>query len=85
MLEARTKDAVDKLIQCLEAERAIVVGFGEAAHTEMVPDYDLQLKAANAILDRAYGKPAQAVTGDDGGPIQIHAVNLLDVLKSLAK
>lgn len=85
MLEARTKDAVDKLIQCLEAERVIVVGFGEAAHTEMVPDYDLQLKAANAILDRAYGKPAQAVTGDDGGPIQIHAVNLLDVLKSLAK
>jgi hypothetical protein len=27
--------------------------------------------AANALLDRAWGKAAQAVTGDDGGPVKI--------------
>jgi hypothetical protein len=27
--------------------------------------------AANSLLDRAYGKPAQAITGADGGPIQL--------------
>lgn len=76
MLEGKTKDAVEKLIQCLEAERAIVVGNGKDAHTEMVPDYDLQLKAANAILDRAYGKPAVALTDGDGGPLRMGLVML---------
>lgn len=27
--------------------------------------------AANALLDRGYGKPVQAVTGEDGGPVQV--------------
>lgn len=27
--------------------------------------------ASNAILDRAYGKPAQAITGADGGPLTV--------------
>lgn len=31
------------------------------------------IKAANAVLDRAFGKPVQAVSGPDGGPIQIEA------------
>lgn len=29
------------------------------------------VKAATALLDRGYGKPAQAVTGADGGPLQL--------------
>lgn len=32
---------------------------------------ELELKAAMALLDRALGKPAQAVTGLDGGPLEI--------------
>jgi len=32
--------------------------------------------AADSLLDRAYGKPAQAVTGDDGGPLE-HVVQWL--------
>jgi hypothetical protein len=38
-----------------------------------------RVSAANGILDRAYGKPAQAMihTGKDGGPIQ-HAHQLSD-------
>jgi hypothetical protein len=27
--------------------------------------------AANALLDRGWGKAAQALTGDDGGPVKI--------------
>lgn len=29
------------------------------------------LAAAQALLDRGYGKPAQAITGDEGGPVEI--------------
>jgi hypothetical protein len=28
--------------------------------------------AANALLDRAWGKPAQAITGKDGGPLDVN-------------
>lgn len=34
-------------------------------------DGNVAIKASNAILDRAYGKPAQAVTGEDGGPLRL--------------
>jgi hypothetical protein len=30
--------------------------------------------AAVAILDRGYGKPAQAITGPDGGPVQFQTI-----------
>lgn len=33
-------------------------------------DRKVRLKAAEMILDRGYGKPAQAFTGEGGGPIQ---------------
>lgn len=33
-----------------------------------------RVSAACAILDRGYGKPAQAITGPDGGPVQIEKV-----------
>jgi hypothetical protein len=38
-----------------------------------------RVSAANAILDRGYGRPPQAVqhTGPDGGPIDIRALNSL--------
>ncbi len=31
-------------------------------------------RAAEAILDRGYGKPAQALTGEDGGPVQLEQI-----------
>jgi hypothetical protein len=33
-----------------------------------------RVAAANAILDRGYGKPAQAIVGPDGGPVQFQAI-----------
>ena len=32
-------------------------------------DEDIRLKAANSICDRHLGKPAQAITGPDGGSL----------------
>lgn len=42
--------------------------------------------SANAILDRAWGKPAQAITGEDGeGPVEVAlTVTDLDRAKALA-
>lgn len=34
-------------------------------------DLSAAVKAATVLLERGYGKPAQEVTGPDGGPIQI--------------
>lgn len=33
-------------------------------------DERIALAACQEVLNRAYGKPAQAVTGEDGGPIE---------------
>ena len=37
-----------------------------------------RVAAANTILDRAYGKPPQAVTGDGGGPIETRVILSFD-------
>ena len=34
-------------------------------------DARVRLKAAEILLDRGFGKPAQAVTGAEGGPIEV--------------
>jgi len=50
-----------------------------------------RLKAVEIVIDRAYGKPAQAteLTGPNGGPLQTVAVDLsgltLEELRKLAK
>jgi hypothetical protein len=45
-----------------------------------------RIVAANALLDRAHGRPAQAITGEDGKPLQIDAsAGLLELFEGLAK
>ena len=34
-------------------------------------DEKLKVSAATALLDRGWGRPAQAVTGEGGGPVRI--------------
>ncbi len=45
-------------------------------------------QAANAAIkewhDRAYGKPAQAITGEDGGPVKVESAAVLELVKRLA-
>lgn len=44
-----------------------------------------RVAAAQALLDRAWGKPSQAITGDDGGPVKIDAsAGLYETLKKMA-
>jgi hypothetical protein len=41
--------------------------------------------AAGMLLDRIEGKPIQAITGDDGGPLRFEATDgMLELLKRLA-
>ncbi|MBN8867503.1 MAG: hypothetical protein J0H98_08110 [Solirubrobacterales bacterium] len=56
----------------LDATRPIMVGSGENAFVEEIPDHLIRLKAAEALNDRAYGKPKQIseITGPEGGPIE---------------
>lgn len=51
---------------------------------DMEQDGRTRLMAWNAILDRAHGKPAQTIGGEDGEPIKVEASGLLESLKRLA-
>lgn len=53
--------AVCKIVSMLEATRPIVIGRDADARVEMVPDSELQFRAALAILERLYGKNPQAI------------------------
>lgn len=55
------------------AEKAIA-RLVEALDTE---NHETRIRAANSLLDRAYGKPKESVemTGEDGGPIETRAIS----------
>lgn len=78
LARAKTEQAVRALADALEAMKPVVVSDGAAAgsHVEEVPDHDVRIKAAIALLDRGYGRPAQAVTGEDGGPVKVGVIIL---------
>lgn len=40
------------------------------ALVDALADEKTRVSAAIALLDRGYGKPAQEITGPDGGPLQ---------------
>lgn len=47
--------------------------------SEEAEDERVQLAASQEILNRAYGRPAQAVTGEGGeGPLQVQIVRFAD-------
>jgi hypothetical protein len=51
----------------------VVVGQGESAELELIPDHDARIKAARELLDRAYARTRQALehTGEGGRPIEV--------------
>ncbi len=71
MMVAATPKAAQALIAALDADSG-----------EGTPDHEVRMKAANYIMDRIYGKAAQAVVGDDGGPIRVD-MGLLEQLQRL--
>lgn len=76
MLRAASPRAAKALIDALDAERAFVVGTAENQRIETVPDHDMRVKAANALLDRVFGKPTQSLTDEDGSPMRFGLVIL---------
>lgn len=68
MLLAATPKAAKALVDALEAGG------------ELAPDYEIRIKAANAILDRVFGKANQPVSGPDGQPLRFDITPLLERL-----
>lgn len=71
-LEAEIDAWLDVLVDAREAQKAIVVGAGEGAFLELIPDYTVRLRAFQEAFDRVYGKPKQAteLSGPGGDPIR---------------
>lgn len=66
------------LLDARDATKPVMVGHGDDAYTEHVPDHGVRLAAFREVMDRAYGKPKQAteLSGPGGGPIAVGAVDL---------
>lgn len=54
--QARTEEAINTLLEIMRNRKAPAVA---------------RARAAEAILDRGWGKPPQAITGEDGGPVRV--------------
>jgi hypothetical protein len=81
-----TPTGTQMLAEALNATKAVVVSGGkDAATVEYVPDWTARLTALEILYSRQWGKPSQAVTGEDGGPIAIDIVSVASVLESIAK
>lgn len=74
MLGDACPKAIQALIDALGANKS--AAFEGVVIDSKVPDHDVRKAAANDILSRKYGKPAQAITGDDGGPVQFQNMDL---------
>jgi hypothetical protein len=72
-IEQDMEPVIAALVDALSADRGVVVGAGESAELELLPDHAARIAAARELLDRAYGRARQAleVTGEDGGPIEL--------------
>jgi hypothetical protein len=77
----RGAEAIDKLVTLM---RGVVRVEIERKRVEMPVPPMTQLAAANALLDRGYGRPHQSVemTGKDGDPIEHHEGSALEVIQS---
>lgn len=74
MLRAATVPAVQALLDALKAHS------GKDANGDVIPDHDIRVKAANALLDRGIGKAVQAVSigleDEDGNAMRLGVVLL---------
>jgi hypothetical protein len=77
----RGAEAIDKLVALM---RGVVRVEIDRKPVEMLVPPMAQLAAANALLDRGYGRPHQSVemTGKDGGAIQTEEVDPLEIIET---
>jgi hypothetical protein len=77
----RGAEAIDKLVALM---RGVVTVEIDRKPVEMLVPPMAQLAAANALLDRGYGRPHQSVemTGKDGDPIEHREVSALEIIES---
>jgi hypothetical protein len=77
----RGAEAIDKLVALM---RGVVRVEIDGKLVEVLVPPMAQLAAANALLDRGYGRPHRSVemTGKDGDPIEHDEVSALEVIKS---
>jgi len=77
----RGAEAVDKLVALM---RGVITVEIDRKPVEIVVPPMAQLAAANALLDRGYGRPHQSVemTGKDGDPIEHREVSALEIIES---
>jgi hypothetical protein len=86
MLHALTPKVIQRWAEGLDAERPVVVGNGPHAHMAMVPDMTERRQSGKQIWEALYGKPAQEITGNDGGPLFGQAAaDTLEAIRTLAK
>jgi hypothetical protein len=78
LLQEGSTKATKKVLDMLDATYAVVVGSGQYAHVEHHPDCDLQFRAAQAILDRLYGRASVSVQVES---VDYEAAELLDLSK----
>jgi hypothetical protein len=78
IVEAELEDWLAPYREALEAQRAIVVGTGDDAELELVPDHRVRMRATREVLDRVYGRPRIVseleVSGPGGDPIRLEAM-----------
>jgi hypothetical protein len=70
--------AVIEMVEKAHALGDKCIAFLERVVDDETADIRARITAANSLLDRGFGKPAQAVhlTGEDGGPVQVqHGVD----------
>jgi hypothetical protein len=69
-----TKTIREKAREHTDTALAVLVQIAQASESDAA-----RVSAANALLDRGWGKPSQPVDGDgEGGPIQVTAIRWVD-------
>ena len=81
MRKASVVEMVDKLVEL--ARGKLNIGEDKQGNAKYMPvSPATQLTAAEALLDRGYGRPAQAIelAGKDGGPIVHESESAYDII-----
>jgi hypothetical protein len=80
LIKERLIDEADKVIERLmdglDAEQAMVVGNGPSAFVDTAPDYGMRLRTVREILDRTEGRPKSV--SEFSGKMEIRNGDQLD-------